>query len=99
LFACNRNIIDETDILTATPATKRKTGGTRYTINDSRKQKKRQIAKTHQSHSLCPSSGVLSNGLNHSSMKAQSHLIWLDIQKYGDLTTKLFTCPGFSLTL
>jgi hypothetical protein len=42
-FARNRDIIDETDIWIATPATKKETGGTWYTINDSRKQKKQRV--------------------------------------------------------
>jgi hypothetical protein len=43
-FARNRDIVDETDILIAIPATKKKTGGTWYTINYSRKQKKRRVS-------------------------------------------------------
>jgi hypothetical protein len=39
-LARNRDIVDETDMLIATPATKKEMGGTWYTINYSRKQKK-----------------------------------------------------------
>jgi hypothetical protein len=42
-FARNRDIVDETDMLIATPATKKETGGTWYTINYSRKQKKHRL--------------------------------------------------------
>jgi hypothetical protein len=42
-FARNRDIVDETDMLIATPATKKETGGTWYTINYSRKQKKQRV--------------------------------------------------------
>jgi hypothetical protein len=39
-LAHNREIIDETDMLIATPATQKEMGSTGYTINYSRKQKK-----------------------------------------------------------
>jgi hypothetical protein len=42
-LARNRDIVDETDMLIATPATKKETGGTWYTINYSRKQKKKRM--------------------------------------------------------
>jgi hypothetical protein len=42
-FARNRDIVDETDMLISTPATKEETGGTWYTINYSRKQKKHRV--------------------------------------------------------
>jgi hypothetical protein len=42
-FARNRDIVDETDMLIATLATKKETGGTWYTINYSRKQKKHRV--------------------------------------------------------
>jgi hypothetical protein len=42
-FARNRDIVDETDLLIATPTTKKETGGTWYTINYSRRQKKQRV--------------------------------------------------------
>jgi hypothetical protein len=42
-FARNRDIVDETDMLIATPATRKETGGTWYTINYSRKQKRHRM--------------------------------------------------------
>ena len=42
-FARNRDIVDETDIWIATPATKKEMGGTWYTINYSHKQKKHRV--------------------------------------------------------
>src|SRR5205085_1503292 len=42
-LARNRDIVDETDIWIATPATTKETGSTWYTINDSRKQKKNRV--------------------------------------------------------
>jgi hypothetical protein len=43
VLARNRDIVDETHMLIATPATKKETGGTWYTINYSRKQKKERM--------------------------------------------------------
>jgi hypothetical protein len=42
-LACDCDIVDETDMLIATPATKKETRGTWYTINYSRKQKKERV--------------------------------------------------------
>ena len=42
-LARNRDIVDETDMLIATPATKKEMGGTWYTIIYSRKQKKHRV--------------------------------------------------------
>jgi hypothetical protein len=43
LLACNRDILDETDIWIATPAMKKEMSGNWYTINYSRKQEKPRL--------------------------------------------------------